>query len=188
MGLIVVSGLIAWGSIEYLGQFEKIKIKDGSIAPRKYALKLGLRSWYENPIWGSGLGTFEDEVIRIERTSSGPIPPFRKDVKSVPAHNEYLRVMVEGGGVGLIAFLSLHFLLLFYLWREAERGALISYWTFIGLVGFSIHALFDNLFSYSVFTVLFWVYGLLSLIAERNEGNENSLVDNMNIPKNIVAK
>ena len=181
VGVLAISGLIVWGSIVSPRRFEKIQITDGSIVPRKYALNLGLRSWYENPIWGSGIGTFEDEVARIERTFSGPIPPFRRDVKSVPAHNEYLRVLVEGGAVGLVAFLLLHFLLLFYLWQEAKRGDPISYWTFIGLVGFSVHALFENVFSYSVFSAFFWVYGLISLIAVRNDGNGNSLVDEMNI-------
>jgi O-antigen ligase len=179
--VLVAFGLIIWGSVENAGRFEKFQITDGSIAPRKYALKLGLMSWYENPILGSGLGTFEDEAIRIERTSSDSIPLFRNDIKSISAHNEYLRILVEEGAVGLIAFFSLHFLLLFYVWREAMRGALISYWTFIGLVGFSVHALFDNVFSYSVFFVLFWVYGLIGMTAGGEEGRGYSLADEKNI-------
>jgi O-antigen ligase len=77
------------------------EVKEGSLSERKYIWAAGLEVYCEHPIAGVGAGAF------------GPSVHSRLDM-DYAAHNSFLSILVELGGVGAIIF-SAVFVSLFYL-------------------------------------------------------------------------
>jgi O-antigen ligase len=79
------------------------------------------------------------------------------------AHNSYLRHLVESGILGLAAFLWLLLSLFAALWKKLRNNGLAHSYLFIGLLAFTISAVFEDIFSYSVLWAIFWSANVLIL-------------------------
>lgn len=98
--MFIVVGLIIGLSIKlglHISDVSESKFTTSHI--RWMLWKYSLYLFYENSLWGSGVGSFES--LFLERFGGGLLGTSER-VMSHP-HNEILRWMVEGGIIGLIA-------------------------------------------------------------------------------------
>lgn len=97
-----------------------------------------------------------------------------------PPHNDYLRLLVEYGLIGLVVFIGLLTVLIVFSymsWMQSrkanERAATISL-VFLSLtLAFSIMSLTDNVFGYTANQVYFWTIGGLAVAAQRSASSRN---------------
>ncbi len=150
--------------------FSSLKIDSNSVVIRKYAFLMGYRSWLDNPLLGTGPGTFEEEFIRAESNYTGPkLIAMRLPARSLAAHNGYLRHLVEIGTLGLGAFLWLICALFYQMWNKLRHNGIFDLYLFLGLVAFSINAVFEDVFSYSVLWVIFWSMNAIMLTTYKSD-------------------
>lgn len=94
-------------------------LKSGSADGRGMINYIGMRCFIDNPLWGSGIGSFfhrfAETTAELSRDNSG-IDMTRVDAMDY-AFNDLLRVGVEQGVIGLLLAVSLIGLVLFRLWR-----------------------------------------------------------------------
>ena len=110
-----------------------------------------LQSWQNSPLLGYGLGT-----------SNGFPNYYGLSPYPIPAHNDYVRALVEGGILGLFTFLSflciqgLHLIKLFWQApRQSDQRDLC--WTlFAVLIATSLGMLTDNVWSGTAFYFYWW--------------------------------
>ena len=158
----------------YQSSSSALVLERNSFLIREQAIKMGYRAWLDNPLFGSGPGTFEEEYLRVEKFYPGPKFTLHKPARSLAAHNSYLRHLVENGIVGLAAFLWLLFSLFAALWKKLRNNGLSHTYLFIGLLAFTISSAFEDIFSYSVFSVIFWSTNILILRNGKFVRPENS--------------
>jgi O-antigen ligase len=77
-----------------------VEIREGTLTGRTTIWKAGLESFYANPFFGTGSGTFKNAI-----------EPF---YVSVGPHNAYLAVLVESGLVGLALYILLFAIAIYY--------------------------------------------------------------------------
>lgn len=118
---------------------------------------LALKYWSDSPLFGVGLGMFGGAVAMQHKIYSA-VSYFYVD-------NYYLKILVEMGVVGLVAFLALLVCLLITgartLYRSAriqkDRSAyLLGAGLFSGLCGVVIHCYFENIFEEPYMMAYFW--------------------------------
>lgn len=93
---IVVPALITAGEGSPFARLATLAEADSDI--RWTVWKLALRSWWDRPLWGAGLGCFRWAVAPRETSNSG-FSYYR-------AENEYLDILVEGGALGLVLVIA----------------------------------------------------------------------------------
>ncbi|MBT4430733.1 MAG: O-antigen ligase family protein [Nitrospinaceae bacterium] len=131
---------------------------EGSFTIRTYALKYGFKAWRDNPLLGSGPGSFEAEILRAENKSKERKPDFRFK-GSLSAHNEYFRNLVERGVIGFVVF---SLLISVYLWKVYTVYNPINTsmpWMFLGLLAFAVSGFFEDIYSQSGLYSIFWGLG-----------------------------
>ncbi len=111
------------------------------------------------PVTGYGAGTSKELILKKRGPEAG----------SSDAHNDYLRVMLEAGVIGLLAYCSLIFWLLksiFDLYRQQLRPRLksLTFACLAMLSGFAIISLGDNILANTALQWALWalVGGLLA--------------------------
>ncbi len=110
-----------------------------------------LQSWQNSPLLGYGLGT-----------SNGFPNYYSLSPYPVPAHNDYVRALVEGGIVGLVTFVTflgiqgLHLLKLF--WSAPRHSAQRDLcWSLLAvLLATTVGMLTDNIWSGTAFYFYWW--------------------------------
>jgi O-antigen ligase len=123
--------------------------------------------WWENPFFGTGWGTYDDEYF-----DHIFIPWAYSTGQRMGAHNLYLQTMAEGGLVGLGLFLSV----IWVFYREAfrvfgkVRGDPLSEGLCAGAIAAAsahfLHAVVNNLGPSAKMALLFWFILALVPIAE----------------------
>ncbi len=110
-----------------------------------------LQSWQNSPLFGYGLGT-----------SNGFPNYYSLSPYPVPAHNDYVRALVEGGIVGLVTFVTfiviqgLHLIKLF--WRASgDNNQRDLCWILLAvLIATTVGMLTDNIWSGTAFYFYWW--------------------------------
>lgn len=129
------------------------------------------RMWKARPLTGFGPGTFQtaflpfqhsEEMTRISVTTERSV-----DGKAHPtgrgggAHSEYLQALAEMGSFGLVAWLALMFVSLYYglklYYEKAYLNHQIVLAVIVSLVVFFTHALINNFLHNEEIAVLFWM-------------------------------
>lgn len=116
---------------------DEVVVENYSIATRTDLLSKGMNIFMENPLFGSGLGSF---------MSYG-------DVVTHLSHNDYLLVLSEQGLVGILVFLMLIFSHVFQAYINMKSNSnFINIGLFLSICGVSIYFLFINAYD----NILFW--------------------------------
>jgi O-antigen ligase len=124
---------------------------------------------FEDSPWvGVGLGNYAVEYARYA------LPKW--DDPLGHAHNYYLNVLAEAGGIGFLAYMVLWGAVFLRLGRAAffagtwKRGVLAG--AFGALVALSIHNLFDNLFVHAMYLQVGLTLGLAETAAFKETGKQ----------------
>ncbi|MFP6888466.1 MAG: O-antigen ligase family protein [Nitrospinota bacterium] len=174
IGLVSLIAIVAATTLNSSDWNKSLRLTPDSVQVRVYAIRLGLRSWMAHPVFGSGPGSFEKEVLRLEKKTSSKLPYFRNDKNtSLSAHNVYLKNFVERGAAGGLAFVFLILSYLYGIFRYSGADGRRIPWIFIGLAAFALSGLFEDVFSYSSLHALFWTIGgaYLGIDAGERTGN-----------------
>lgn len=168
MGVVVVVGgffLIKGTSFvqnnDILVRFASINLEEGQT--RFTVWNMALQGATERPIFGWGQENFNYVFNQNYRASMYSQEPWFDR-----AHNQFLDWLIAGGIVGLVLYLSLYVLALWYLWR-GDTFNITERAIFTGLLaGYAFHSLFvfDNIFS----SILF--LGLLAYITVRHTAHK----------------
>jgi O-antigen ligase len=105
-------------------------LKEGSNAERYKNWVQAVEIIKDHPLGGVGLGNY----ARV-------IDPTAKERSSIYAHNLFLDIAAETGILNAAAFLLLVFV---SIWRNIKSGHTINLGLAAGLVGFSVHSIFDT--------------------------------------------
>ena len=160
-GAIAVASLLATATL--MGEmrlFTLLSSEATHLSGRDEIWPLFHSAWHASPWWGWGVGA--GKVI-VDAHS-----PLAQLLGTTAAHNEYLRIGVDGGWVGLgllcVAFLAWagrHLRIL----RGPDRGMLL-----LVLLGFAVHSVTDNTLIATTSSVLFaWVAGVFARGAREAE-------------------
>lgn len=115
-------------------------LKEGSNTERIKNWKQAVEITAEYPLSGVGLGNY-----------SRTVDSLAPDRSSIYAHNLYLDIAAETGIINAFIFFLL---LLVVIWRNIKNKDMLSLGIAAGLVGFSVHSLFDTaLYSPQVLTI-----------------------------------
>jgi O-antigen ligase len=140
----------------------------------KCAVRMGL----EKPIYGFGPGTYQFQYLPFQRKNeltriSVKSPYYIKEGRGGTAHSEYLLSFSESGWLGLMSWLFLIFSVFYSYLRIFQRSSnsdtiLLAQAIFAGMVGFFIHAFFNNFLNTPNFALYFWfLMGLLLFLSHQ---------------------
>lgn len=119
---------------------QKLFCKTTALTNRTYYWQQALAVWKENPIFGTGLGTFYNESLKHVQT-----PGFQ----SAYAHNIMLQLLAETGLVGTIPFVVLLSYLLIRVTKIARNSkTTLAYILLIAVYASFTNALLDFSWSY----------------------------------------
>ena len=150
-GGLAVSGLAALALTGALGElrlFDRLASDPGGLSNRDLMWPLFLDSWARSPFWGWGMGA--------AKTVLDPDSALAHFVGTTAAHNEYLRMLVEGGVFGVALLIGLFAA---WVWSHTRRLARPDA-TMMRLVflGFAAHCYTDNMLIATSSSVFFaWV-------------------------------
>jgi O-antigen ligase len=104
---------------------------DGSFLWRQRIWRETFPAFFNKPIFGYGIGTFPG----VRR----PLVSFESDLTGLEAHNDYLRILIELGLVGLILYVSIFSNILWRSWKSLKsagkaKPVLLIYTFFIAAV------------------------------------------------------
>ena len=104
----------------------------------------GLRAFSEAPVFGKGYGQFGGSIS------------IKYGISNFYADNFYLKTLAENGVFGFLAFTGVMGYLLYKLLGRGRSGFLIG--LSVGLLGFLLHNLVDNLYGIPTLTFYFYLY------------------------------
>jgi len=122
--------------------------QDPSINTRILIWKNTLQMIKDNPLWGSGIGTFKINYLNYQAEFLKTNPNYIKYFANArEAHNEYLHLGAELGLIGLGIFVSIIFIFFYmalsFLKKEKNmEKKMILFGLFLGITCFLIHSLF----------------------------------------------
>ncbi len=150
-----------------LSRIASISPNDVTGASRISIWKISFEAWKERPILGYGQDNFSYIFARkFLPTKMCDLEPWYDR-----SHNVFFDWLVAAGALGLITYLSLYGVTLWYMWRK-EHGMPLSEKAILTgmLAGYFIHNLFvfDNLTSYILF------FALLAYITVRTKSNTDT--------------
>jgi O-antigen ligase len=167
--LVISVGLLAWlGGGELTKRLASIRIEaraEVSGGTRLEITRDGLKMFTRKPVVGWGLGVFPDVYPEFRS--------FYSDLFVNAAHDDYLQLLVEMGGLGFIVMLW--FLVIVY--RRA--GKKISKWVHdvngatalaatLGITGILVHSLFDFNLQIPANAALFYVLCAIAAMEPRS--------------------
>jgi O-antigen ligase len=144
--------------------------KDNSLRRRAAYIRVGLRSFVENPFIGAGTGSFPKIWVQSRET-------LYFKMQERPSHNVYLEVLVESGLIGLLLFLGmlsqafrdiLNSLRRFDLNGNELLKAMGNAYLISFLVSCS-YGLIKNLLDFKLFILILSVSQIIHLISQQNQ-------------------
>jgi O-antigen ligase len=146
---------------------------EGGASTRIRNWKTALEMIRERPLLGVGQGGFPSHygfyragwiALPENATLARAVGAEDSDeIRSPLTHNEYLQILTELGGIGLLLFFLFWGGLVWQLWRRFRAGA--GYWpigAMLGLVAFGISSLTSG-FSFRYPTGMIWVWAIVVL-------------------------
>lgn len=115
--------------------------------------QMALKGAAERPVFGWGQEGFNHLFNKYYESKLVTQEPWFDR-----AHNVVLDWLVAGGALGMLLYLSLYAVLVYYLWRPGSPFEMSERAVFTGLLaGYAFHNIFvfDNLMSYVMFMILF---------------------------------
>ena len=161
----------------------KSRISVSQLIQNPYAIKSRITNWKfttlmikDNPLLGSGIGTYKYNSLRyqarfLEQGQNRSIYPY---VFATKTHNEYLQLWAELGIVGLGIFIWLIISYFYYGLRFIKRVKnRYKQGIIIGLMGAVIAVLIDGIFGFPLHLpatiVLFWLALALTIVTIKSE-------------------
>lgn len=168
---IATAAFGSWlGSDRLLGRFGEMEKEGGRMQVAKDSLKMV----QERPWTGWGLGTFP--VVYPKFRS------FATDLYVNEAHNDLVQLLVETGTLGFAAGLSL-LVMVFLRGLKQLRGVVFASWrkiaicaSLVGVLGLSVHSLFDFNLQIPANALLFYV---LCAVAGTNSEEDADVIQRM---------
>ena len=152
-----------------------------SVEYRKYIFMKSLPLIRDDFWTGTGVDSFQEKFMNIEKKSVSSIPQFRQPygkVRNTSAHNFFLLKLVETGIGGFIAFLLFLSFSIYRLNKSALKlsvsHSFFPYSVISIILGLSIFALTEDLFSYSKVMVLFIFLVVLGLVYSCSSTQNNN--------------
>jgi O-antigen ligase len=149
-------------------RFATLTLHGAEIATRVDIWRGAVGIWAQDPLLGTGLGSFPDAyaAIRVPEKAFLPSGVFRTPPH---AHNSFLHVLAEQGLVGLMALLGLLFAALRTAVRlSREFGPMfrvLGTASLASLAAFLVHSQFDVVFLEGLAINLLGLFGLMSAVA-----------------------
>ncbi len=145
-----------------------------AVGGRSMRWALGGELLAANPLWGFGLGRFGGAVAMQNQYLE-----VTEEFKYFYLDNYYLKIAVEMGYPGIIAFV---FLVVSLLWQGLRAYARtlhtkispLSAGILSGLLGVLVHCLFENIFEEPYMMALFWGLAAALVMAPRLIGKEKN--------------
>lgn len=136
-----------------LYRFASISLNDITTASRFSVWKISYDAWKERPILGYGQDNFSHIFARkfLAKEMCNLEPWYDR------SHNVFFDWLVAGGILGLLSYLSLYGVTLWYMWRRENEMPTLEKAIITGaLAGYFVHNIFvfDNLTSYILFFAL----------------------------------
>jgi O-antigen ligase len=154
-----------------VGRFQEIAIPKGNYNNdvRLSQWRQGFKVFLEHPIFGNGPRAIPNGPPVIH-----PDYPLEKDrPKYAHAHQVFLTIGAESGGIGLLGFLSLHLAPIVLLWPyRRSREPVKLFWTwaaFIVALQLFFNGLTDNIFSLKPLMYIYWTVTGTALWAVKQE-------------------
>lgn len=161
--------------------------QDPSINTRLLIWRSTLQMIKDNPLLGSGIGTFKINYLNYQADLLQKNPNYIKYIANAKeSHNEYLQMSAELGIVGLGVFLSILFIfyssILNYLEKKINnKDKIVVFGLLMGITCYLFHSLFTFPFHVPVLGLNFFIIVGLTLSYIRN-------VDSLKDEKNIIIK
>jgi hypothetical protein len=120
----------------------------------------GARMFLDKPVAGHGLGTFPSQYPRYRPPLASKMK-YTRTVRPTHPHNEYVRVAVEQGGIGLLLFVGL--LATAYtvgyvgLAHRSAQFRLVGYAMWAGALAFAVQAAFGKAPMSWTFSTSWWM-------------------------------
>ncbi|MET3696759.1 O-antigen ligase [Bacillus oleivorans] len=135
-----------------------------AVVSRVTLWKTGWFMFRDNPLLGVGIGNYYDRYSDF--TEKYPELDIGHETYSV--HNSYLKVMAEGGTIGILTFMSIYVIFFLYILRlffkqPDLKGKVIAAGLFVGSTTFMVQNLSNNLMFIPRLNVIFWLVGALAL-------------------------
>lgn len=141
--------------------------------------KCAVRMGIDKPLYGYGPGTYQFQYFPFQRKNemtriSVKSPFYIKEGRGGTAHSEYLLSFSESGWIGLISwFLLIGSVIVTYanvVKKSISKDTLLLLQAlFLGLIGYFIHAFFNNFLNTPNFALYFWfLIGLLLFLSHQN--------------------
>jgi O-antigen ligase len=154
---------------------------DASNVERLNRWSCAIRMYKEKPVFGWGPGTYQFEYGAFQKHSElSTASTSHGDLGN--AHSEYLGPLSESGLLGMLTFLGIVFLTVYYgirVYRRQKEKKLrqIALLLTVGLITYFVHGLLNNFLDTEKLSVPFW--GFIAIIvaldvyySEKNEQNE----------------
>jgi tetratricopeptide (TPR) repeat protein/O-antigen ligase len=141
---LLAAGLFALGLLGffYIRVLENNRTHGPILASRSEFWPVGLNMFFQSPMWGKGINTFESFLVQSQST-----PPF---AIFLHAHNQYLDFLAGGGVIGLsvLIYLLFHlFKLLKIRWDlSTPNMSTILIGGISALICYLVHGFFDGLY------------------------------------------
>ena len=195
--VIIVGGFFAIKNTEFvkndlvLQRFASVSPSSGTVQARFTIWGMAWQGVKERPLLGYGQENFN----RVFNKYYDPVL-FRDEPWFDRTHDIIFDWLIAGGFLGLIAYILIPLVLLYYIWSKRGKDiTFIEKSLLTGMIaGYGFHNLFvfDNMFSYVMyFTILAYVYHLTQ--HERKEESilsrpiDRGLVDRIAVPVVIIA-
>lgn len=153
MGLALILGMILWPSL-----WQRI-LSGENIQNRVAIWKGAYKMFRARPVWGWGIGTF---ALYFPRFRPWDYWLHGVEIHVRHAHNEYLEILSEIGGIGLVVFLVLLGMFFRCGWSVARRGSdrELNHWMMglcAAMVGTLVHSVVSVSLRWTSTGVLFWM-------------------------------
>ncbi len=151
------------GSLDRFNElFDEKIITSSQSNGRLYGIKKGLEIVKDHPIFGTGFGTYGSSASLI---CGSPIYKEYDIEDNFYADNEYIKIFVEGGILGLFAFVAFLASVL-YTYRRSLFKILVC--VIMGGLG-----LFYNIFEVQILSFLFWLVTCAPMCTDLKIGDMN---------------
>jgi len=162
-----------------LSRFSSISLTEQTTKSRFMVWNMAFQGFKERPILGWGQENFNFVFNKYyDPNMYGQEPWFDR------AHNVFFDWLIAGGILGLLAYLSLFVLALWYLWKRGSAFSIVEKSIFTGLLAgyfFQNIFVFDNLMSYVMF------FSVLAYIESSRKGGAVEVVAKKKNDKNAAV-
>ena len=124
----------------------------------KYIIK-GIEGFFENPIMGKGLTSFQQNNVELDST--------QKILRMQTSHNDYAQILFEQGFVGIFMIFYLYYVILYRLFPLRKKETLVNF-KIIQFLILIISMNFINLLDHA----LFWIFISLNNMSKETYKNK----------------